>query len=258
MSQASTSTRGVTAHAINVVFPVVAINSEAGQLGFAEDKEYNEQAYAIRLYVNEINASGGIHGRKINPIIASFNPSNETEMRSLCKQWTQGTPAAFAVVDGIGTWTGDNELCVTQEGQTPMIGGVDDGHQLDQMGSPYLWWTGADQVPVLAATVQWGVSSGRLGQGKKVGVVVSDQAADQLAPALVPVARPQEGGHHPAGVHDLGRPQRDGQHGLRRPAGGGAPQGGRGPIGDPPSPRERLLPLRGGRERSRSTSPSCS
>jgi hypothetical protein len=83
VSQASTSTRGVTAHAINVVFPVVAINSEAGQLGFAQDKEYNEQAYAIRLYVNQINASGGIHGRKINPIIASFDPSNETEMRSL-------------------------------------------------------------------------------------------------------------------------------------------------------------------------------
>ena len=37
-------------------------------------------------------------------------------MRALCKQWTQGNPPAFAVVDGIGTWTGDNELCVTQEG----------------------------------------------------------------------------------------------------------------------------------------------
>ncbi len=36
-------------------------------------------------------------------------------------------------------------------------------------------------APVLAATVQWGMSSGRLGHGKKVGVVVSDQAADQAA-----------------------------------------------------------------------------
>jgi hypothetical protein len=181
VSQASTSTRGVTAHAINVVFPVVAINSEAGQLGFAEDKEYNEQSYAIHLYVNQINASGGIHGRKINPIIANFDPSNETEMRSLCKQWTEGSPAAFAVVDGIGTWTGDNELCVTQEGQTPMIGAWTTVTNWTDLGSPYLWWTGADDVPILKATVQWGVSSGRLGQGKKVGVVVSDQAADQLA-----------------------------------------------------------------------------
>src|ERR1700722_19273390 len=181
VSQASTSAPGVTAHAINVVFPVVAINSEAGQLGFAEDKEDNEQKTAIHLYVNQNNASGGIHGRKINPIVVSFNPSNETEMRSLCKQWTQGSPPVFAVVDGIGTWTGDNELCVTQEGQTPMIGAWTTVTNWTQMGSPYLWWTGADQVPVLAATVPWGVSSGRLGNDKKVGVVVSDQAADQLA-----------------------------------------------------------------------------
>jgi hypothetical protein len=36
-------------------------------------------------------------------------------------------------------------------------------------------------APVLSAVVQWGQSSGRLGHGKKVGVVVSDQAADQDA-----------------------------------------------------------------------------
>ena len=49
------------------------------------------------------------------------------------------------------------------------------------LGSPYLWWTGADDAPILAATVRWGLSSGRLGHGKKVGVVVSDQASDQGA-----------------------------------------------------------------------------
>ena len=181
VGQASTSTRGVTAHAINVVFPVVAINSEAGQLGFAEDKEYNEQTYAIHLYVNQINAAGGIHGRKINPIIVSYDPANATEMRSLCEQWTQGNPPVFAVIDGIGTWTGDNELCVTQEGQTPMIAAWTTTTNWTDQGSPYLWWTGADQAPVLKATVQWGVASGRLGKGKKVGVVVSDQAGDQAA-----------------------------------------------------------------------------
>jgi Periplasmic binding protein len=181
VNRAGTSAPGVTAHSINVVFPVVAINSEAGQLGFAQDKEYNEQKYAIHLYVNQINEAGGIHGRKINPIVVSFNPSNETEMRSLCKQWTQGSPPVFAVIDGIGTWTGDNELCVTQEGHTPMIAAWTTTTNYTVAGSPYLWWTGADQAPVLKATVQWGMSSGRLGHGKKVGVVVSDQAGDQTA-----------------------------------------------------------------------------
>src|SRR5271154_4885196 len=180
-SQASTSTRGVSAASINVVFPVVAINSLAGKEGFAEDKEYNEQIPAIHLYVNKINDAGGINGRKINPIIVQFDPTNDANMQSLCRQWTQGSPAAFAVIDGIGTWEGDNQLCVAQQGQTPLLSAWSTTTNWTNLGSPYLWWTGPDMAPVLSAVVQWGESSGRLGHGKKVGVVVSDQAPDQDA-----------------------------------------------------------------------------
>jgi hypothetical protein len=181
VTQASTSTRGVTATSINVVFPVVAINSLAGKEGFAEDKEYNEQIPAIHLYVNQINKAGGINGRKINPIIAQYDPTNDAEMESLCRQWTQGSPAAFAVVDGIGTWEQDDQLCVAQQGQTPLLSAWSTTTNWTNLGSPYLWWTGPDMAPVLSAVVQWGMSSGRLGHGKKVGVVVSDQAPDQDA-----------------------------------------------------------------------------
>jgi hypothetical protein len=180
-SQASTSSRGVSKTEINVVFPVVAVNSLAGKLGFAEDKEYNEQIPAINLYVNQINDSGGINGRKINPIIVQFDPTNDANMQADCTQWTQGSPAVFAVVDGIGTWTGDEQLCVAQQGQTPLISAWSTTTNWTDLGSPYLWWTGPDMAPVLQATVQWGLSSGRLGHGKKVGVVVSDQAPDQAA-----------------------------------------------------------------------------
>jgi hypothetical protein len=181
VSQASTSSRGVTAKSINVVFPMVALNSLAGQLGFAEDKEFGDQTKAIHLYVNQINAAGGIHGRKINPMIVTFDPTNDAGMRALCKQWTEGTPAVFAVVDGLGDWTGDNQLCITQEGHTPLISAWTTITDWTELGSPYLWWTQADDAPILSATVSWGVSSGRLGHGKKVGVVVSDQASDQAA-----------------------------------------------------------------------------
>ena len=124
----------------------------AGQFEFAEDKEFSEQAKAIHLYVNQINKAGGIHGRKINPIIVPFDPTNDDRTcASLCKQWTQGNPAVFAVLDGIGTWTGDNELCITQEGHTPMIGAWTTVTNWTKLGSPYLWWTGADDAPVLQA-----------------------------------------------------------------------------------------------------------
>jgi hypothetical protein len=178
---ASTSMRGVTATTINIAFPVVNINSEAGQLGFAQDKEYGEQVAAIHLYVNQINKAGGIFGRKINPIIATFNPQSDANEAALCKQWTEGNPPVFAVLDGIGTWEDDNQLCVTQEGHTPLLSAWSTISDWTQLGSPYLWWTGADDTPLLSALVKWGQSSGRLGGAKKVGVVVDDLASDEAA-----------------------------------------------------------------------------
>ncbi len=119
---ASTSSRGVTATSIRVVFPVSNLTSLSSTEGFAGDIEFTQQNQAINTFVNAINAAGGINGRKIIADIVNFDPTSETSMRSLCKQWTQGSPPVFAVLDGIGAWTGDNELCVTQEGHTPFIG----------------------------------------------------------------------------------------------------------------------------------------
>jgi hypothetical protein len=180
VGQASTSSRGVSAQSINVVFPVVSLNSLAGQEGFAQDAEYGEQTKAIDFYVNRINRSGGINGRKIRPIITSYDPTNESAMRALCKTWTEGSPAAFAVLDGIGAWSGDNQLCITQEGQTPLIGQWTTVTNWTTQGSPYLWWTGPDQAVILQAVVNWGLSADLLA-GKKVGVMVGDRASDQLA-----------------------------------------------------------------------------
>ncbi len=181
VSRASTSSRGVTKSAINVVFPVVSLNSLAGQQGFAQDAEYGEQTKAIKLFVRQVNNSGGIHGRKINAIITNFDPASESGMRALCKTWTEGSPAAFAVLDGLGDWTGDNQLCITQEGHTPFIGQWTTVTNWTNQGSPYLWWTGPDQAAILQAVVNWGLSADLLGGTHTVGVVVGDRASDQLA-----------------------------------------------------------------------------
>jgi len=181
VNQASTSSRGVTATRINVVFPVVNLEALSTELGFEGDVEYSEQVEAIHLFVNVINRGGGINGRKINPIVSRFDPTSEAQMRALCKDWTEGSPAVFAVLDGVGDWSGDNELCVTQEGHTPFLGQWTTVSNWTRTGSPYLWWTGPDDVPILQATVDWGLSSGLLGGSRKVGVIAGDRASDQLA-----------------------------------------------------------------------------
>jgi len=181
VDQASTSSRGVTAATINIGFPVVSLSSLAGQEGFAADVEFGQQVEAIDLFVNQINRDGGIDGRRINPIIASYDPASESSMRALCKTWTEGSPAVFAVLDGIGAWTGDNQLCITQEGHTPFIGEWTTVTSWTDQGSPYLWWTGPDQSAILRAVVAWGESAHLLGGSRKVGVIAGDRASDQAA-----------------------------------------------------------------------------
>lgn len=197
VDQASTSTRGVSARQINVVFPVVNLQALSSQLGFAQDVEYSEQAKAIHLFVNHINDHGGIHGRSINAIISYFDPTNDAEMRALCKDWTQGSPAAFAVLDGVGTWTGANQLCITQEGHTPMLSQWTTVTNWTEEGSPYLWWTGPDQAAILQAVVNWGLGAGLLGNGRKVAVIAGDRASDQVALHQYLVPDLQRAGVHP-------------------------------------------------------------
>jgi hypothetical protein len=181
VSEASTSARGVTGSTINVVFPVANLDALASTYGFAGDFEYTEQAKAINLFVDQINEGGGINGRTINPIITTYDPANNAEMQKLCVDWTQGNPGVFAVLDGVGTYTGVNQLCVTQQGHTPLLSQWTTVSSFTQEASPYLWWTGPDDAAVLRALVAWGAAKGTIGGKAKVGVIVGDRASDQAA-----------------------------------------------------------------------------
>jgi len=117
----------------------------------------------------------GDNGRKINPIIASFDPTNETEMRALCKTWTEARqrPSPSWTASGTGPVT---RALLTQEGHTPSSR-VDHGHQLDQ---PRLSYSGDGRTRPPSSSV------GQLGQrasdrrNRQVGVIAAT-GSDQLA-----------------------------------------------------------------------------
>ena len=208
VDQASTSTRGVTDHTITVAFPVANLTALSQNLGFLGDTEFGVQPAAIHTFVNEINDGGGIDGRRIVPVISTIDPTNPAAVRALCKQWTEGNPPVFAVLDGVGSWTGDNELCVAQEGHTPMIGQWTTVTDWTTQASPYLWWTGPDQAAILDTVATWGRQSGLLGGSVKVGVVAGDRTSDQVAlhryllPALARIGVTPTVETMPAGVSD--------------------------------------------------------
>ena len=68
----------------------------------------------------------------------------------------RGLDPAFAVLDGLGAWEGDNQLCITQEGHTPMLAQWTTVTDWTQQAAPYLWWTGTDQTVLLDTLVDVG------------------------------------------------------------------------------------------------------
>jgi ABC-type branched-subunit amino acid transport system substrate-binding protein len=172
------SSRGVTADAITVVFPILDIASLPTTSVFANgtDESYAE---AIKVFVAAINAKGGINGRRIIAQVEKFNPSDDADMRAKCLKWTKDE-AVFAVVDA-SAWHDDHQLCLTQEGRTPLISSWTTVTEFANRGAPYLWWAGVDQGQMLRDLVPWAVSHNLIGPGVKFAIVASDRASDSLA-----------------------------------------------------------------------------
>jgi ABC-type branched-subunit amino acid transport system substrate-binding protein len=172
------STRGVTATAINVVFPIIDLAAIANSSGFSggADESYQE---AIKTYVGQINAAGGINGRKINAQVVTFNPLDDADMRSKCLAWTKDQQV-FAVVDA-AAWHDVHQLCVTQEGHTPLISSWTTVTDWTQQGAPNLWWTGPDQSELLKTLVAWAQRRGSLTATTKFGIISGDRASDKQA-----------------------------------------------------------------------------
>ena len=171
----------MTSKTIRVAFPIADLDALASNLGFETDVEYSEQAKAINLFVDQINNAGGVYGRKIIPEIVNIDPTNETDMRAVCKNWTEGPNAVFAVLDGLGSWDGIDQLCITQEGQTPLLSQWTTVPNFAEPGEPYLWWTGPNQAQVLITTVDWAISEGYISKTKTLGIIAGDRPSDQDA-----------------------------------------------------------------------------
>ena len=172
------STAGVTAKSVEIVFPVInlsAAGAAVGLQGLSDEKDPD----GIRAMVDAANAAGGFHGRTIKADIVQFDPLQPSEMRALCKDWTT-SGHVFAVVD-TGKWYDANQLCITQEGHTPLISSWTTVTDWTQRGAPYLWWTGPDQADVLRNLVPWAMSHQLLGPGIKFAILAGDRASDRLA-----------------------------------------------------------------------------
>lgn len=177
-AQAAPSTSGVTKDSVTVVFPVIDLSAIANASGLDVGDENSTQA--ITTFVDDVNTRGGINGRHFVARIEKFNPYDDADMRAKCKDWTQ-SGNVFAVIDATGAWTGDNQLCITQEGKTPLLSNWTTTTDWTRRGNPYLWWIGPDDSAVLRNLVHWATARHLLTKGVKYGILAGDRSSDAIA-----------------------------------------------------------------------------
>ena len=133
VSTASTSTRGITANSINVVFPVVSLNSLAGKEGFASDPEYAEQTKAINFYVTRSTTAGGSTAARSIRSSPPSTPPTSRRCGPCARPGPRGPRPPSRCWTGSGTGPGTISSASPRRGTRPSSG-LDDGHQLDQPG----------------------------------------------------------------------------------------------------------------------------
>jgi hypothetical protein len=73
---------------------------------------------AYTSVINDINAGGGIHGRKIVPVFSAINPIGNASADAACTKLTEDERVFVAV----GFFLGDGPLCYVKTHSTPIIG----------------------------------------------------------------------------------------------------------------------------------------
>jgi ABC-type branched-subunit amino acid transport system substrate-binding protein len=109
---------GVSASEVKVGFLLLDTGS-LSRIGIAvPGVDPVQQRAAFEAQLKDINARGGLHGRKVVGVYENFDVLSQDDMRRACLEIRD--KKVFAVV-AAGGYQGPAILCVTEEGKTPLI-----------------------------------------------------------------------------------------------------------------------------------------
>jgi ABC-type branched-subunit amino acid transport system substrate-binding protein len=176
------SFRGVTADSVKIGIVII----DYSKIAFAVDFNRGDQQKIAQTFVDDINANGGILGRKIVPVYKTYNPITNVEPLKICTELTEDEKV-FAVLGVFIDFSGDAQLCLARDKKTIHIGHELKRAWIDQAPEGLLLSPDITQerrIDVLMSLVR---QKNTL-KGKKVAIL-SDQdsqsvANDVIKPAL--------------------------------------------------------------------------
>ncbi len=180
------SDTGVTAETIKLGIPIYDISAAAAYGLAFESDGLREQREMFTSIIETWNDQGGIHGRRIVPIFAPFNPIDEDDMKAACLRLVEDEKVFAAMAQ---LFTGAGTLCFTERFGVPIL--LDDGHadEIYRRSDGLLFST----QPARARAVRnqiWMLHEMGLLKGKTLGALVSeifgdgDAANEALDPTL--------------------------------------------------------------------------
>ena len=172
------------------------------QLGFVNTNVSNAAAFGVELgstlsnqqiynaLIAEVNKSGGINGRKIEPVYGNTDTASaswNTDFQAACEKFTRDNKVA-AVLGYVFVWLDAFEGCLAKAGVPHLYGGYQPGDRGLQREFPLVVSTTHPDVESAWLTAVGGaIASGQLKPSNKLGLFVDDCAHGNRAfNAVVP------------------------------------------------------------------------
>lgn len=170
------SFRGVTADAIKL--GVVYMDLEAVRA--LTDLDYGDFEVTYGAIIAEVNASGGVLGRRIEPVFAPYVPVGDASMEEGCVRLTEDEQV-FAVV---GPLLFDGPLCYTELYETAFVGPGQNRERMARSEAP--WFATVTNLDEAAERAVRGFAEQGLYDGATVAVVGVGTDETQLNEVVLP------------------------------------------------------------------------
>lgn len=171
------SFRGVTSESIKI--GVVGPDLEA--LAGLVDLDHGSYEDAYRAVIDDVNAAGGVNGRRIEMVYEAFFPIGTEGMDTICARFTQDEEV-FAVLGGL---LDDGPLCYTELSDTAFIGSTQNDRRVERSSAP--WFTGSRNSDDVVETIIRGFDERGIFDGAAVAVVAAVADKAQVESVALPV-----------------------------------------------------------------------
>ncbi len=162
--------QGVTKSAIKLGF-LIANTNQLSAAGFNAGLAGDQQKI-ITAWLNELNRTGGVAGRKVTAYSQTFDVLSADDMQAACKTMTQDQKV-FSVIT-TGGYDSVAQLCIAKENKTPFISTDPEPADWYSQAAPYMWATYMNKDRLAKNWATWLKRSGYVHPDDKVGVIYHD------------------------------------------------------------------------------------